>query len=66
MTVSYFGLNQDRAAEIYREKLVDSPPEAIAIDVETISLKNRLPLGFAIAVSPDDAFYFQVHPTPPS
>ena len=44
---------------------LSNPPQALAIDVETISLKERMPLGFAIAFSPEEAFYFQVHPEPP-
>jgi len=44
---------------------LDNPPEAIAIDVETPSTTERMPLGFAIAFSPDEAFYFQVYPEPP-
>ena len=63
MTVSYYGSGS--AKESFQRYLVDSPPEAIAIDVETVSLKNRMPLGFAIAVSPEEAFYFQVYPEPP-
>jgi len=47
------------------QHFLDNPPEAIAVDVETISLKERMPIGFAIAFSPDEAFYFQVHPEAP-
>ncbi len=35
-----------------------SPKQKIAIDVETVSLENTLPLGIGVAVSPDIAFYF--------
>lgn len=47
------------------QHFLDNPPPAIALDVETISLKERMPLGFAIAFSPEEAIYFQVHPEPP-
>ena len=40
-------------------------PEALAIDVETVSIQERIPLGFAIAFSGEEAFYFQVYPEPP-
>ena len=38
----------------------EHPPSAIALDVETISLKERHPLGFGLAVGPDEAFYFDL------
>ncbi len=44
---------------------LDNPPPAIAFDVETVSIKEPLPLGFAIAFSPTEAIYFQVYPEPP-
>ena len=30
----------------------------LGYDIETPSLKDRTPIGFALAISPDDAFYF--------
>jgi len=44
---------------------LDNPPVAISIDAETPTITERMPLGFAIAFSPEEAFYFQVHPEPP-
>ncbi len=35
---------------------------AVGFDIETVSLKERMPLGFGIAFSPTEQFYFQVHP----
>lgn len=61
MTVSYYGPNQVSKA-LFTQQLIESPPPFIAIDVETISLKERLPLGFAIATSPDEAWYFKTFP----
>src|SRR4030042_3849993 len=62
MPVTYYGSG---VAKERFQHFLDSPPEAIAIDVETISTKERIPLGFAIAFSPDEAIYFQVHPEIP-
>ena len=62
MSVFYYGsgIAKDRF-----QFFLDNPPAAIAVDVETISIKERMPLGFAIAFSPNEAFYFQVHPEAP-
>lgn len=61
MTVSYYGPNTV-SKELFTQQLVESPPSIISIDVETISLKQRLPIGFAIATAPDEAWYFKVYP----
>ena len=45
--------------------LLSNPPEAIAIDVETPTTKERMPLGFSIAFSPDESIYFQTYPEMP-
>ncbi len=60
--VYYYG---EGVAKERLQHFLDSPPEAIAVDVETISIKERMPLGFAIAFSPEEAIYFQVHPEAP-
>jgi len=60
--VLYYG---DGNAKERFQHFLDNPPAAISIDVETVSLKERMPLGFAIAFSPYEAIYFQVHPEPP-
>lgn len=62
MPVYYFGHGD--AKERFKFWL-ENTPSTIAIDVETISLKERHPLGFAIAVSPQEAFYFDLTPEPP-
>lgn len=36
----------------------DQPKGKIAIDIETVSIENKLPLGVGIAVNPALAFYF--------
>lgn len=62
MSVTYYGSGVAKERFQY---YLDNPPETIAIDVETISTEERMPLGFAIAFSPDEAIYFQVHPDIP-
>lgn len=47
----------------YQEYLVDSPPRLIGIDVETISLKERIAIGISVAVEPYKCFYFPLFPT---
>ena len=61
MTVSYYGPS-DISKQLFYEQLVDSPPPIIAIDTETIDLKEKLPIGFSIATSPHDAWWFSVLP----
>jgi|TARA_Y100000310_G_scaffold309414_1_gene353482 DNA polymerase-1 len=46
------------------DELINSPPPVIAIDVETISLEERMPLGFGISTRPDEAFYIRTYPEP--
>ena len=61
MTVQYYG-NQHASKELFFQQLVDSPPPVISIDTETISLKEKLPIGFAIAVNPWEAWWFDCYP----
>lgn len=63
MSVTYFG-SQQASKELFNQQLVDSPPPVISVDVETISLKERMPIGFAVATSPTESWYFRVHPEP--
>ncbi|KKL73141.1 hypothetical protein LCGC14_2077910, partial [marine sediment metagenome] len=62
MTITYYGSGNPKERFQY---FLDNPPATIAIDVETPSITERMPLGFAIAFSPQEAFYFQVYPEPP-
>lgn len=57
----YYGEEPPRAG-MFRDYLVD--PKLVAVDVETISLKERIAIGVGIAVSPDKAFYFPLFPEP--
>ncbi|MCK9597461.1 MAG: DNA polymerase [Sphaerochaeta sp.] len=61
MTLLYFGPNTI-SKQLFREQLINHPPAVIAIDTETISLKERLPIGFAIATSPNEAWWFDNYP----
>jgi len=61
-SVYYYGTGNPKERFQY---FLDNPPEAISIDVETPTVTERMPLGFAIAFSPHEAFYFQVYPEPP-
>lgn len=58
---TYYG-SQQVTKDLFYQQLIDSPPPIIAIDTETVSLKERLPIGFAIAVSPNDAWWFNSYP----
>ena len=62
--VYYYGTGIGTAKERFQHFL-DNPPAAISIDAETPSTTERMPLGFAIAFSPQEAFYFQVYPEAP-
>ena len=62
MPVWYYGTGDAKERFQY---FLDNPPAAISIDVETPTITERMPLGFAIAFSPQEAIYFQVHPEAP-
>lgn len=57
MTVEYLGPHEP-TKERFRSQLIESPPSVISLDVETISLTNRIPLGFGIGVSTDESWWF--------
>src|SRR4030042_5737893 len=59
--VYYYG-NQEPTTGFARELLFDQKYTMVAVDVETISLKERIALGVGIAISPDMAFYLQLFP----
>ncbi len=62
MPVTYYGPGP--AKERFQH-FIDNPPPVISLDVETVSLAERMPIGFAIAFSVDEAIYFQVYPDTP-
>lgn len=61
MSETYYGPKTVSKA-LFNEQLVDSPPPVVAVDIETISLKERMPIGFSIATSPDESWYFHTYP----
>lgn len=61
MTVTYYG-PQTATKELFNDRLINNPPKVISLDTETISLKERLPILFAIATAPNEAWVFNVLP----
>lgn len=57
----YYGSRKIHAGLL--DELFSPPPRVVAVDIETISLKDRVPIGIGIATSPNDAVYFQLLPT---
>ncbi len=53
-----FIVNKEDITREEADELLLSPKAKVAVDVETVSLENILPLGIGIAVSPDLGFYF--------
>ena len=62
--ITYYGKEAKAKDKDYILNLLAHPPEAISVDVETVSLTERMPLGFAIAFSPDEAVWFPTYPEP--
>lgn len=58
----YYGENQPHS-RTYKE-LVDSNPKLLGVDIETISLKERIAIGVGIAFTPRDSLYFPLFPDP--
>jgi DNA polymerase I len=59
----YCGEEEPRAG-LYRDLLLDSSLTRIAYDTETISTKEKIAVGLAIAPTPTEAFYFPMFPEP--
>ena len=60
--ITYYHKDAKQASKEYILNLLANPPSDITVDVETVSLVERMPLGFAIAFSPDEAIYFPTYP----
>lgn len=58
----YYGNNEKPAKKL--RFWIEHPPAAVAVDVETVSIEERHPIGLALAFSPHEAYYFQLHPEP--
>lgn len=59
----YYG-EDEPTSKTYKELLIDNPPKLIGVDVETISLKERIAIGVGISVKPKTSFYFVLFPEP--
>lgn len=62
MKFHYFGPDQTSTPEQLLDKLLHPPTSMIAVDTETVSLKDRTMIGFGIAINPQEAFYIPVWP----
>ena len=62
--ITYYGKDGPKDKE-YILNLLNNPPDTVAIDIETVSLKERMPLDLAIAFSPDEAIDLQLYPDSP-
>jgi DNA polymerase-1 len=49
--------------EFTLQDFLNHPPPVIAVDIETISLKDQTLIGVGVAVDASRAFYFPCHPT---
>lgn len=61
--IAYIGpktLNSDSLRHVL--SAIDAPPPVVAIDTETISLKDRSCVGIGIALSSEEAIYFRTLP----
>lgn len=61
MPVTYYG-PKTVTKQLFREQLIDNPPPVIAIDTETISNNEKIPILFAVATAPNEAWTFDVFP----
>jgi DNA polymerase I-like protein with 3'-5' exonuclease and polymerase domains len=43
---------------------IDNPPSSLCLDIETVDLKERLPLGIGISPNPFECFYCELYPEP--
>lgn len=50
--------------KMFQQHLVEGSPKLIGVDVETISLKERIAIGVGISVKPNLSFYFPLFPEP--
>jgi len=59
----YYG-EEPPHGKIYQQHFIDSKPKLVGIDVETISLKERIAIGVGISIKPMTSFYFVLFPEP--
>ena len=58
----YYMGTEEATASTYKDTFVNNKPSIISIDIETISLKERVPIGIGISTSPNHSFYFRLFP----
>ena len=58
----FFYLGEEEPTPGFLRSKLDNAPQTIAVDCETISLKERIAIGVSIATSPDCCFYFPLFP----
>lgn len=61
MKAHYLGTYNGSPDEII-DRLLHPPTSIIAVDVETVSLKDRTMLGFGVAINPKESYYIPVWP----
>lgn len=61
-TLSYYLGEQEPTQGFAKKLLFEQSHQLVAVDVETISLKERVAVGIGIAISPTEAFYFRTFP----
>ena len=62
MKAHYRGPTSNDSPDVLIDRLLHPPTNMIAVDTETVSLKDRTMLGFGIAISPNEAYYIPVWP----
>lgn len=60
----YYMGEEETHSRTYKELLVEQSPKLIGVDVETISLKERIAIGVGISIKPNTSFYFVLFPEP--
>jgi len=57
----YYGEEEPKPG-LYTKYITENSHHTIAVDVETISLKDRTAIGVGVAINPNVAFYFPLFP----
>src|SRR4030043_192283 len=64
-TNNFYAMSEDELGPgMYRKLLVDAEPKLLAVDTETISLKEKIAIGIAVSPNPNTSFYFPTFPNP--
>ena len=58
----YRGPYESSSEEFLLDRLLHPPTTLIAVDTETVSLKDRTMLGFGVAINPNEAYYIPLWP----